>query len=53
MIKKSASLIFVLLMIFVMSSVAYAYTAGTYTAQAKGNNADVPVKVQVTFDESK
>ena len=51
--KKSLGFIFVLLMIFSIASGAAAYSAGVYTSEAKGNNADVPVKVQVTFDENK
>lgn len=32
---------------------ASGFTAGIYTASAKGNNANVPIQVQVTFDENK
>ena len=45
--KKSLSVILVFVMLFASS--AFAYTAGTYSATAKGNNGDV--KVQVTFDD--
>ncbi|MBQ7593991.1 MAG: flavocytochrome c [Synergistaceae bacterium] len=41
-----------ILMVLAFACSAYAYTPGTYTSEAKGNNANVPVKVQVTFDEN-
>ncbi len=49
--RKFVGLFLAALMIF--APAAQAYTPGSYTAVAHGNNADVPVKVQVTFDENK
>ena len=40
-----------LLMIFALTAAAAAYTPGVYKAKATGNNPNVPVEVEVTFDE--
>ncbi len=50
---KKGSCFFALLFVLLVTASAWAYTPGVYTATAKGNNADVPVKVQVTFDAEK
>lgn len=51
--RKVLCLFMAVLMVQGIAVLAEAYTPGTYTASAKGNNADVPIKVQVTFDSDK
>ena len=42
-----------LVLVLSLSASAFAYNPGVYTSKAKGNNPDVPVEVQVTFDGDK
>ena len=50
--KKFTVILMAVLLAVSIVPVAEGYTPGEYTASAKGNNADVPVKVQVTFSEN-
>ena len=42
-----------LVLVLTLSASAFAYNPGVYTSKAKGNNPDVPIEVQVTFDGDK
>ncbi|MBQ7784724.1 MAG: FAD-dependent oxidoreductase [Clostridia bacterium] len=48
--KKLLSLILALMMLAAVPALAQSYTAGTYTAEAAGNNGPVAVEVTVTAD---
>ncbi len=50
--KLLATLLALLLMCGTLLATAESYTPGTYTAASTGNNVDVPVEVQATFDEN-
>ncbi|MBQ6775871.1 MAG: flavocytochrome c [Synergistaceae bacterium] len=48
--KKFFGAILALSLVMALSAAALAYTPGTYKAKATGNNANVPIEVEVTFD---
>ncbi len=50
--KRTVSLLLALVMTAVLwAAPALAYTPGTYTGTGNGNNADVPITVEVTFSD--
>ena len=51
--KKITSLLLTLCMLLTLAVPALAYTAGTYTGEGKGHDADKLIKVEVTFTDDK